>query len=302
MRLTTRTAAGVMLSAIMSCSTDGGGVTPDIPTPEPPVSEKKEIRINTSVTPVTKVTDTAFETGDCIGLYVVNRTGGGSLKNTRNHVDNMRFSYSGTWTPDTPVFWNDNTHADLYAYYPYRKGISDVRAVDVEVRTDQSTLEAYKASEVLTGEARDVAPTETAVAVGMRHAMSQMLIDVTPGNGFTAEQLSGAAAKVTINGLRTSAVLDIAEGKVTAKGDTKTITPLLSEGTYKALVVPQTVEECNLITVNVEGGDYNLKKAFTFEAGKSHRFTVTVSKTSSGINVNIDGWETDGRDNGGVAE
>lgn len=302
MRLTRRTAAGVMLSAIMSCSTDGGGVTPDIPTPEPPVSEKKEIRINTSVTPVTKVTDTAFETGDCIGLYVVNRTGVGSLKNTGNHVDNMRFSYSGTWTPDTPVFWNDNTHADLYAYYPYRKGIIDVRAVDVEVRTDQSTLEAYKASEVLTGEARDVAPTETAVAVGMRHAMSQMLIDVTPGNGFTAEQLSGAAAKVTINGLRTSAVLDIAEGKVTAKGDTKTITPLLSEGTYKALVVPQTVEECNLITVNVEGGDYNLKKAFTFEAGKSHRFTVTVSKTSSGINVNIDGWETDGRDNGGVAE
>ena len=302
MRLTTRTAAGVMLSAIMSCSTDGGGGTPDIPTPEPPVSEKKEIRINTSVTPVTKVTDTAFETGDCIGLYVVNRTGDGTLKNTGNHVDNMRFSYSGTWTPDTPVFWNDNTHADLYAYYPYRKGISDVRAVDVEVRTDQSTLEAYKASEVLTGEARDVAPTETAVAVGMRHAMSQMLIDVTPGNGFTAEQLSGAAAKVTINGLRTSAVLDIAEGKVTAKGDTKTITPLLSEGTYKALVVPQTVEECNLITVNVEGGDYNLKKAFTFEAGKSHRFTVTVSKTSSGINVNIDGWETDGRDNGGVAE
>ena len=302
MRLTTRTAAGVMLSAIMSCSTDGGGVTPDIPTPEPPVSEKKEIRINTSVTPVTKVTDTAFETGDCIGLYVVNRTGDGTLKNTGNHVDNMRFSYSGTWTPDTPVFWNDNTRADLYAYYPYRKGISDVRAVDVEVRTDQSTLEAYKASEVLTGEARDVAPTETTVAVGMRHAMSQMLIDVTPGNGFTAEQLSGAAAKVTINGLRTSAVLDIAEGKVTAKGDTKTITPLLSEGTYKALVVPQTVEECNLITVNVEGGDYNLKKAFTFEAGKSHRFTVTVSKTSSGINVNIDGWETDGRDNGGVAE
>ena len=302
MRLTTRTAAGVMLSAIMSCSTDGGGVTPDIPTPEPPVSEKKEIRINTSVTPVTKVTDTAFETGDCIGLYVVNRTGDGTLKNTGNHVDNMRFSYSGTWTPDTPVFWNDNTRADLYAYYPYRKGISDVRAVDVEVRTDQSTLEAYKASEVLTGEARDVAPTETTVAVGMRHAMSQMLIDVTPGNGFTAEQLSGAAAKVTINGLRTSAVLDIAEGKVTAKGDTKTITPLLSEGTYKALVVPQAVEECNLITVNVEGGDYNLKKAFTFEAGKSHRFTVTVSKTSSGINVNIDGWETDGRDNGGVAE
>ena len=58
----------------------------------------------------------------------------------------------------------------------------------------------------------------------------------------------------------------------------------------------------NLTTVNVDGNDYNLKKAFTFVGGKSHKFTVTVSKTSNGINVNIDGWETDDTDNGGVAE
>ena len=56
------------------------------------------------------------------------------------------------------------------------------------------------------------------------------------------------------------------------------------------------------ITVNVGGKDYNLKKAFTFVSGKCHKFTVTVSKTRNGINVNIDGWETDGTDNGGVAE
>ena len=303
MRLTTRAAAGMMLSAIISCTTDGGGVTPDIPQPEPPVSVKKEMRISTSVDPVARVTDTQFETGDCIGLYVVNRTGDGTLRNLGNHVDNMRFAFSGTWTPDTPVYWlDDNTHADLYVYYPYRKDIGDVRAVGVEVPADQSTPEAYKAGEVLTGAATDVAPTETAVAVTMRHAMSRMMIDVTPGNGFTAGQLADAAVKVTVNGLKTAAVLDIAQGTVTAAGDAKTITPLLSDGTYQALVVPQAVEECNLITVNIDGTDYNLKKAFVFEAGKSHWFSVAVSRTSSGINVNIDGWETDGTDNGGVAE
>jgi hypothetical protein len=57
--------------------------------------------------------------------------------------------------------------------------------------------------------------------------------------------------------------------------------------------------------VNVDGRDYQLKKAanFTaFEAGKKHKFTVTLSKTSNGVNVNITKWEDDGIDYGGTAE
>ena len=57
--------------------------------------------------------------------------------------------------------------------------------------------------------------------------------------------------------------------------------------------------------VNVDGKDYQLKKAdnFTvFEAGKKHQFTVTLSKTSNGVNVNITKWEDDGIDYGGTAE
>jgi len=82
----------------------------------------------------------------------------------------------------------------------------------------------------------------------------------------------------------------------------QSIKPWLTGGVYKALIVPQTVDETNLITVSVDGRDYNLKKGFTFESGKSHKFTVTVSKTSSGINVNISQWESDDIDHGGVAE
>ena len=67
-------------------------------------------------------------------------------------------------------------------------------------------------------------------------------------------------------------------------------------------MVPQTVDETNLITVTVNGRDYNLTKGFTFESAVRHTFTVTVSKTSNGINVNIEGWTDDNIDNGGTAE
>lgn len=288
--------------AITSCSS-GGNDTEEEPITPP---TKKEIKISTNVSGITRVTDTGFDTNDKCGLYVVNRgidNSSSALKATGNHVNNMRFTYSGTWTPDTPIYWMDNTtHADFYLYFPYKSGISDVNAMSFSVKTDQSSESAYKASELLIGSVKDVAPTESAVVINAKHVLSQMIVNVAAGNGFTTESLTAANVGVTINGTKVSATVDIATSAVSATGDAQSIKPWNTDGAWKALVIPQSVEETNLITVNVDGKDYNLKKAFTFVSGKSHKFTVTVSKTSNGINVNIDGWETDDTDNGGVAE
>ena len=105
-----------------------------------------------------------------------------------------------------------------------------------------------------------------------------------------------------INGIKTQATVDLATKAVTPTGTATSITPLKENGSYKAIIVPQTVAQGNLVTVTVDGRDYNLQKAFTFESGKRHKFTVTLSKTSNGINVDIDDWEDDGTDNGGTAE
>ena len=107
---------------------------------------------------------------------------------------------------------------------------------------------------------------------------------------------------VKINGVKTQSTVDLATKAVTATGTATSVTPLKEGDSYKALIVPQTVGQGNLITVNVDGRDFNLQKAFTFVGGKRHRFTVTLNKTSNGINVTIDQWEDDGIDNGGTAE
>ena len=105
-----------------------------------------------------------------------------------------------------------------------------------------------------------------------------------------------------INGVKCNSTVNLSTGAVTATGDATSVTPLFSDNSYKALIVPQTVGAGNLITVTVDGRDFNLKKEFTFESSKSHKFTVTLSKTSNGVNVNINPWGDDGTDNGGTAE
>lgn len=281
----------------------GGSSDQPEPVPTQPSEQKLEIRISPKMSE-TRATDFGFETGDQVGLYVVNYNGStpGSLASMGNHVNNMRFTYNGTWTPDSQITWTDSkTHADFYLYYPYAN-VSNVGAMPFSVKANQSTEEAYKASDLMTGKALDIAPSENAVSIPVDHAMSRIIIRLEAGNGFTAESLAASDVAVKINGVKTDATLNIASGAVTATGSATSVTTLHADGEYKALIVPQTVEETDLITITADGRDYNLKKAFTFEQAKSHRFTVTLSKTSAGINVNINAWIEDDTDNGGTAE
>lgn len=292
--------------AFCSCSSGDGSGQQDVP--DTPVTKNIPIKISTDVTGIedTRATDYGFESGDAIGLFVVNHAADGTAGNLQlngNHVDNMRFTYNGTWTPDEQIYWKDETtRADFYLYYPYLPSLTSVDAMPFSTMADQTTLDAYKASDLLLGSTKNVAPTEAAVSINASHVMSQIVIKLVPGNGFTDESLAKSAVSVKINGVRTQSTVDIAAKAVTATGTATSVKPLKEDDSYKALIVPQTVGQGNLITVNVDGRDFNLQKAFTFVGGKSHKFTVTLSKTSNGINVTIDQWEDDGIDNGGTAE
>lgn len=291
----------ILFASVLTAGCSQESDAPVPATPDEP--EKLEIKISPSMTE-SRATDYGFESGDCTGLYVVNYTGSvpGTLANSGNYVDNMRFTYNGTWVPDTPIFWADNeTHADFYLYYPYTK-VQSVKAHAFDVKADQSAEADYKASDLLMGKTVNVTPSTSTTVIPVSHVMSRIIIALEAGNGFTAESLAQAAVSVKINGVKCSSTVDLTNGAVTPTGSATSVTPLYANNTYKALIVPQTVESGNLITVNVDGRDFNLKKGFTFESAKSHKFTVTLSKTSNGVNVNINPWLEDGTDNGGTAE
>ena len=253
----------------------------------------------------TRATDTSYESGDKVGIYVVNYDGStaGTLQSSGNHVDNMRFSYTTKWTPDTEIYWKDQTtKADFYCYYPYGSP-ADISAYAFTTKADQSKLADYKASEFLWGKATGITPTANAVPIITNRSMCNMLIYVVAGEGFTAETLAAANKSVKISSVKTSATVDLRTGVATATGSAAEVIPYNEGEYYRALIVPQTVADgSNLITVTVDGVDYTLAKGFTFKANTQHKFTVTVNKSSGGVDIGIGDWEIDDTDNGGAAE
>lgn len=289
---------------LLACSSGEEELKPDTPNPSLPEVPDAKMPISISTT-ITRATETSFESGDQIGIFVVNRSADGSsqpLLTTGNHVDNMLFTYSDVWTPATPIYWNsENVHSDFYLYYPYQKSLASVSAMIFELKTNQSKAEDYRAGDLLVGASLNVAPTKDAVNIVANHAMSQVAIVLKPGTGFTEASLAASKVAVRLNGLRTLSTIDLASSTVTPIGPATTVIPYKDGGVYRAFVVPQEVSQSDLITVDVDGSEYNLTKALTFVSGKRYTFTVTVSKSSSGINVSIGSWTDDGVDYGGTA-
>lgn len=289
-----------------ACSPEGGNDTPTPPTPSP--SEKMGILISTTMD--SRATDDAFEEGDNLGLFIVNHNADGSempLKANGNYIDNTLLTYrNSSWTSATSLYWKDeSTPADFYVYYPYTTTISNVEAMPFQVKANQSNLSDYKTGDLLIGKTMDMKPTRNAVNINAKHMMSQMIITLRAGNGFTVSSLAAADVHVKINQLKTHATVHLSSGEVTATGDATDIIPLKEADKYKALIIPQAVADGNLITVHVDGRDFNLAKASNFQAfetGKRYNFTVTLNKTSNGVNIGITQWEEDEIDYGGTAE
>ena len=153
-----------------------------------------------------------------------------------------------------------------------------------------------------------MAPSQTTVYIASKHVMSQVIIDLKPGEGFTDASLAASDVKVTLNIPAVSANIDLATGKVEPimnyDGESLTMTPMTpykDGNVYRAIVVPQQVEQTNLINVNVDGHDLVFSKAFDFVSGKSYTVNVTLVKESDGLNTTITGWDADDVDYGGTA-
>ena len=277
-----------LLVACLSCGHDDPDVPPtpiEPPTPTEPDKPDKpdepdkpaaQIPINISAT-ITRATEEAFESGDRIGLFVVNRNADGSaatLKPLGNHLDNMPYTYTTTWNAEKTVYWKDaQTHADFYMYYPYTQTVASVSAM----------------------------PSASPVNIAARHLMSQVEIVVKAGAGYSESSLAAADVSVTLNNLATSATVDLATFTVSADGSVRSLTPYKDGAVYRAFVVPQTATGNNLITITVDGADHNISKTVTFVGGKRHTLTATLSKEGGGLSVSISAWESDGIDYGGVA-
>ncbi len=293
----------VSAAVVMLCGCKKQDPAPEPePEPTPPPVEETRIPINLSTDIGTKATDSGYENGDKVGLYTVNNVNGasGTLADSGNHLDNVKFTFKeSAWKPDNPVYWKDETTpADFYCYYPYTPTVTSVTSLPFSVKKDQSSLENYKASELLWGKTEGAKPSKDPVKIMTRHAMSNILIYVSPGQGYTTESLAAEEISVTITGVKTSATMNLATGEVSAAGSAGNMTPYKENGYWRALIVPQDIVGTKLIKVTVGEREYTLAQTISFKSNKQHKCTITVNRIGEGVNIGIGGWETDDTDFG----
>ena len=291
----------VAVAAMMFSCSKNEDITPDA----------GKLPINISVGQQTRANDEVFEDGDEVGIYVVNYDGStaGSLAVSGNQVDNAQFTFDGSkWTPENSIYWkNANTAADFYAYYPYSSS-PNISAHPFSVQTNQSVEEDFWASDFLWGKTANVSPTPNAVSIQTNHSLSRIIVNIKPGEGFTAESWAAATKSVKICDVKTSATIDLSTGVASATGNAGEVIPLAAAETgttisYKAMIVPQVVaDNSKLVVVTIDGTDYVYRKGYTFSRNTVHTFTVTVNKSGSSVDVTIGEWDIDNTTNEGVAE
>lgn len=257
-----------------------------------------EISLDGSISQVaTKATAAGFETGDALGLYAVNYVNGnqtpGTLLPEGNQADHVKYIFNfenWQWTPVKKVYYKDiNTNVDLYVFYPHAEP-SSIEAYNFEVQKDQSkaktqtSLGGYEASDFLWTKVENVAPTESKVKVLLEHKMAGIQVVLAEGTGFETDEFQLLEKNVLAVNTTRKANINLSTGAVTPVGAPQSTGIVMcpqTDGSFRAVVVPQTVEAAaDLFKITVGGMAYSFKKdaAFSYEAGKVSKFTIKVNR------------------------
>ncbi|MDD3038683.1 fimbrillin family protein [Bacteroides sp.] len=240
---------------------------------------------------------------------------------------------------------NNQNSVYLTAYYPYLSDITtsvtDMTKVPFAVKTNQSKTETnakrsnYQLSDLLWAHSANATKnTETGqagapVKLIFNHVLSKATIHVTFNDEFkdASGNIVVPTHSISITGTNVNSLIDFTkktagnDGKPETTGtdiaivnetttDIQPITPasLASTGDtrdYQAIVVPQTITNNTLISLNVNGKVYNYApSSFTFKSGFHHIFNITVGSYNITVSTEtaINDWTPDNNEDTGDAD
>lgn len=277
----------------------------------------------------TKVNAAGFVDKDALGLFAVNyseeNTVAGTLADNGNQADNVKYVFdeaANKWTPTKKVYYKDvNTNVDLYLYYPHQSSVTEVNAANFEVQKDQSSaatassLSGYEASDFLWGKAVNITPSENKVAVQLSHKMAAVNVILVEKEGFAEGEFASLEKSIILTNTTRKAKINFATGEVSALGNAQQDGIVMcpqSSGSFRAVVVPQTVEAGEkLFAITIGGVSYGFRNSaasVTYAAGKQTDVTINIKKkTPAGEyeltlgDIKIADWTEDKNTHGGEA-
>ena len=265
----------------------------------------------------TKVSGSAFESGDRAGLFVTDYVDNSTpmpLQISGNRANNLAITCNGaSWTPAKTVYWGD-CKSDVYAYYPYIESITDIEEQPWSIAADQTKEAegdapgAYEASDFLWAKAEGVSQSGGAVNLEMKHIMSKLTVRIVAGEDYVGSLPEDAS--VLLHSTVTDAKINLEKGSATkdshsgAKSiEMKNLGIRTYDGVqavvYEAIVVPQMLEtSVPLIEINSKSVSYLLEDSFNFRPGTAYTYTATLNTSTTSIKVDIgcelDDWNSTG--------
>jgi len=243
--------------------------------------------------------DTQIPTGEQVIVYVDETVGTPLYEKNLLTADG-----SGGLLGGIKMFFPENgNNADIYALHTnaaWAGNAYPLGAVTHTVNTDQRTLAACAASDLLCARTMNVAKTTKDVGMTFYHLLAKVQVAVRSGNGdpdirgitlggtqieaiFTPDKATAPSAVAVAAG---GPVADITTG---ADVSTDFTTPQYND----AIIVPQTVAANTVfITVHLATGDlvYRLPANATFEGGKRYVYQITANLAGLVLVTSITDW------------
>lgn len=178
--------------------------------------------------------NTSFSLKDQIGIFA---TGGASASNVKYTV-----AEDNKLTSTAPISTDGSGNpCNFYAYYPYSADNGNSDAITLSVNADQSTSEAFLASDFLTASAQNVTVVkDERVRLAFKHRMAMIDLTVVMPEG------QDSPISVTLTNVLTQVQWNQTDDQLTTTGDKASII-MLGTGSnscvYRAIVPMQTVAQ-----------------------------------------------------------
>lgn len=231
----------------------------------------------------TRATDTEFDTGDEIGIFIVLRPSpgqAGTLKASGNHTDNKRYriNSNGKLIPSgeaDKIQFSALEAYDIYAYYPYQENV-DPTLFEFIASDNQTATQFYKKCDIMTAQSIGISGSTNTVTLNFirKFALIEIHYAKTPGETVTLVQL---------NSVKLSGYINLQTGVVLPSGEEKRVYMYPSGETadqyiFRAIVPAQHISNSDLIRfvfmVNGVNVYYRASSDTPLEAGKKSIFNI----------------------------
>ena len=231
---------------------------------------------------ITRATEVNFETGDKIGVTIIQNDDFVYAENKQMTFNDGVFAGDLLWYPE------GNDKSQIVAYYPYREGNTPT---SFSVEADQTT--GSGASDLMAASNKDVLPTANTITMNFKHLLTKLVINVT-------KEVEANITSIALKGSIPTATLDLAALTVTADANVAAtnITAQVVEAnkTYRALIVPQTV--ALTLEVATSDGKTLSQKLTSTTLAQGGQYSVNIRVLPDDIEVkligDIENWTDEG--------